>query len=168
MLDPNNHRGAFGEAYVQVLAAAAGLTVYTDNVDRDGIDLGIRMPSPGRGFARAIEAQVKTTASPRWRNGHLLFGGLDRRQFNRLAGEGFQVERYLIVVVVPKDSDRYADIFTSGLLLRTIAYFHSLRDRRPFEDDATRGSVQVTVPTANVLTAESLRGLVLRDPVVTA
>lgn len=165
MLDANNHRGSFGEAYIQVLAAAAGLTTYTDSVDRDGIDLGIRMPSPGRGFARAIEVQVKTTASPKWRDGQLLFDGLDRRKFNRLAGGDFQIERYLVVAVVPRDADQYSDLFTSGLLLRTIAYFHSLRDRQQL-DDASRGSVRVILPAANVLTARALRELVLRDPVV--
>ncbi|MDL5159268.1 DUF4365 domain-containing protein [Actinomycetospora termitidis] len=165
MLDANQHRGSYGEAYLRVLAAAAGLTVYTDSVDRDGIDLGIRMPNPGRGFARAIEVQVKTTASPTWRGSELVFDGLDRRTFNRLAGGDFQIERYLVVAVVPRDADRYSDLYTSGLLLRTIAYFHSLRDQRPL-DDGARGSLRTKLSTANVLTAASLRELVLRDPVM--
>ncbi|MBN9758723.1 MULTISPECIES: DUF4365 domain-containing protein [unclassified Pseudonocardia] len=166
MLDPNNHRGSFGEAYVRVLAAAAGLTVYKDELDRDGIDLGVRMPAPGPGFARAVEMQIKTTASPSWGAGCLTFRGLDRKSFNRLAGDRFQVARYLVVVVVPRDTDRFSDMFTSGLLLRTIGYVTSLRDRTLFADEQGRAGTTVRLPLANVLTPDSLRRLVELDPVV--
>src|SRR3954451_858547 len=118
MLDAHSHRGKFGEDYVRVLASAAGLTVYQDDLDHDGIDLGIRLPNPRRSWSKAIEVQVKTTATARWQGAQLIFDGLDQNQFNRLAGSEFTVPRYLFVVTVPSGGDAYADLFTAGMLLR--------------------------------------------------
>jgi hypothetical protein len=160
MLDPNNHRGKFGEDYVRVLASAAGLTVYKDDVDFDGIDLGIRLPNPRRSFSRAIEVQVKTTSTPQWQGPELVFDGLDRRQFNRLAGDGYTVPRFLFVVTVPREPDEYTDVYTSGLLLRNIGYYLSLQDRPPLDVPETRSRVRVRVPAANVLSVAALRRLV--------
>lgn len=87
MLDAHSHRGKFGEDYIRVLASAAGLTVYHDDLDYDGIDLGIRLPNPRRSWSKAIEVQVKTTAVARWKGAHLVFDGLNQSQFNRLAGD---------------------------------------------------------------------------------
>src|SRR4051794_37355328 len=131
MLDANNHRGKFGEDYIRVLASAAGLTVYKDDIDFDGVDLGIRLPRPGRGWSKSIEVQVKTTSAPLWKGPELLFDGLNQSQFNRLAGPDFTVPRYLFVVTVPRDASAYADLFTAGMLLRNIGCFLSLRDEQP-------------------------------------
>ncbi len=160
MLDPNNHRGKFGEDYVRVLASAAGLTVYKDDIDFDGIDLGIRLPRAGHSWSKAIEVQVKTTSSPAWKGSELLFDGLNQLQFNRLAGADFTVPRFLFVVVVPKDAGAYAALFTEGMLLRNIGYFVSLRGEMPFADPEISRHRRVRVPSANVLTITSLRGLV--------
>lgn len=164
MLDANNHRGKFGEDYVRVLASAAGLTVYKDDVDHDGYDLGIRLPNPRRSWSPAIEVQIKTTAVPMWRGAELVFDGLDQRQFNRLAGPDYTVPRYLFVVTVPRDADTYANLFTSGMLLRNIGYYVSLHDRRPVDDPVVGRGIRVRLPVANVLTAAAMRALVETDP----
>jgi hypothetical protein len=164
MLDARNHKGKFGEDYVRVLASAAGLAVYQDDIDHDGIDLGIRLPNPRQSWSKAIEVQVKTTAAARWQGPNLVFNGLDENQFNRLAGPLFTVPRYLFVVTVPRDAGSYADLFTSGMLLRHIGYFLSLHDRPPFARPQRDSRVRVEVPVANVLTVSTLRALVERDP----
>lgn len=160
MLDANRHRGKFGEDYVRVLASAAGLVVYKEDLDDDGVDLGIKAPTAatrGHKVSRAIEVQVKTTSVPTWQGPQLAFD-LDHRGFNTLAGARFTVPRYLVVVTVPREADRYADLFTAGMLLRNTAYFLSLQDRDPLP--ATGGRKRVKLPAANVLTVTSLRGLV--------
>jgi hypothetical protein len=63
MLDAINHQGKFGEAYVRVLASAAGLVVYKDDIDHDGIDLCITLPHPVCSWSRSIEVRAKTTSS---------------------------------------------------------------------------------------------------------
>lgn len=153
------HQGQFGEDYVRVLASAAGLVVSSYNLDIDGVDLQICRPGafPSVRSPR-IEVQVKTTSRSRPDGGVLTFDGLNGTQFNKLAGSGFMVPRYLFVVTVPPDAARYADLSPRGLLLRHIGYFASLRDLLPVPADRTRA--RVTVPTANILTVARLRALV--------
>ena len=86
--------------------------------------------------------------------------GLDHRQFNKLAGPDFLVPRYLFVVHVPRTAREYVDLRTSGLLLRHIGYYLSLRDRDPMPSDDRARHTRVKIPLSNVLTASSLRALV--------
>lgn len=171
MLDARNHQGKFGADYVRVLASSAGLIWAEDDVDLDGVDLCIKMPGrTPRGFSPRIDVQVKTVSTVTPRRGVIDFRGLDEGQFTKLAGGGFLVPRYLFVVHVPPRADLYADLNTSGLLLRHIGYYASLRDRLPITAPDRRRRTRVEVPLANVLTANSLRALVThsaRLPAVT-
>lgn len=153
------HQGQFGEDYVRVLASAAGLTVSKCDLDVDGIDLQITLPhDAGSVRSPRIEVQVKTTSRLRPVDGVFRYDGLNGRQFNKLAGPGFMVPRYLFLVTVPPDTSRYADLNHNGLLLRHIGYWTSLSSCDVVSE--ARSSVRVRVPTANVLTARRLRELV--------
>jgi hypothetical protein len=153
------HQGQFGEDYVRVLATAAGLTVSDYHPDVDGVDLQIALPADvGSVRSPRIDVQVKTTSRLRPVDGVFAFDGLDGRQFNKLAGRGFTVPRYLFLVTVPPDASRYADLNHHGLLLRHIGYWASLRAHETVPGG--RATVRVKVSTANVLTAARLRELV--------
>jgi hypothetical protein len=166
MLDALVHQGKFGEDYVRVLASAAGLLVFKDDVDQDGVDLGIKLPGLSRyGWSPMIEVQVKTTSRPQLRAAAFDFDGLNQVQFNQLAGTNFTAHRYLFLVVVPKDAGEYAALNTGGLLLRDVGYYVSLRDRELIDQPSKKKHVRVTVPTANVLTVTTLRQLVGADSV---
>ncbi|QFZ19369.1 DUF4365 domain-containing protein [Saccharothrix syringae] len=161
MLDARNHQGKFGADYVRVLASAAGLTWSEDDVDLDGVDLCIKLPGrTPRGFSPRIDVQVKTVSRLQTRRGVVDFDGLDHVQFNKLAGPGFTVPRYLFVVHVPPHAAEYADLRTAGLLLRHIGYYLSLSDREPLPAPTRARRIRVKVPLSNVLTAVSLRALV--------
>lgn len=162
MLDAVNHQGKFGEDYVRVLASAAGLVVYKEDIDHDGVDLGIKLPNAARGWSKAIEVQVKTTSVPSWKGGRLVFTGLSQSQFNKLAGPLFTVPRFLFVVIVPRSATEYAEPFTAGMLLRNLGYFMSLQDREPYPRPDGDRRARLELPAANVLTAAALRRLV--DP----
>ncbi|MFE9746413.1 DUF4365 domain-containing protein [Saccharothrix saharensis] len=169
MLDARNHQGKFGADYIRVLASSAGLVWSEDDVDLDGIDLCIKMPGrTPRGFSPRIDVQIKTVSTVNPRHGVIDFRGLDERQFTKLAGEGFLVPRYLFVVHVPPRADLYADLSSSGLLLRHIGYYVSLRDRLPIDAPDRRRRTKVEVPLGNVLTANSLRDLVIHSALVPA
>ncbi len=160
MLDANQHQGKFGEDYVRVLASAAGLLVLKDDLDVDGIDLGFRATGrPGRVCSPMIEAQVKTWSAPFVSSGYLIYRGLSEWQFNKLAGPDFTVPRFLFVICVPADNLRYAVPMTDGMILRHLGYFVSLRAEEPIKDPDRRRKRPVKVPTANVLTASTLRRL---------
>ncbi|MFD3509083.1 DUF4365 domain-containing protein [Nocardia sp. NPDC058666] len=165
MLDPNHHQGKFGHDYIRVLASAAGLLWSTDDVDVDGVDLCIKQPGrTPHGFGPAIAVQIKTVSRPKWRGGKLIFPGLNHTQFNCLAGDDFQIPRYLFAVHVPRTSAQFVESTTGALELRHAGYFLSLRDRKRFAvDDASR-KVSVQIPLSNVLDVESLRALVIGPP----
>ncbi|GGU73847.1 DUF4365 domain-containing protein [Lentzea flava] len=169
MLDARNHQGKFGADYIRVLASSAGLIWSEDDVDLDGIDLCIKLPGrTPRGFSPRIDVQIKTVSKLEPRHGVIDFRGLDERQFSKLAGKEFLVPRYLFVVHVPPSADLYADLSTSGLLLRHIGYYVSLRDRLPIEAPDHRRRTKVEVPVGNVLTARSLRDLVTHNALLPA
>jgi len=160
VLDAKQHQGKFGEDYVRVLASAAGLIVVQGDIDADGVDLGFRATGRyGRTMSPTVEAQIKTWSKPSVSNGHLNFRGLNERQFNKLAGPDFTVPRFLFVICVPADNQAYAAMSTDGVLLRHLGYFVSLRAEELIKDPDRSRRRPVRVPTANVLTAASLRRL---------
>lgn len=162
-MDPNNHQGWYGEAFVRVLAAATGLRVAKPEPDLDGIDFCMWPDRVGRyGGARAtpINAQVKSMAvaeendAAHW--GHTLTAA----HFNILADEeALAFPTFLFLVIVPKEWQDWASAEPDGLLLRNAAYWHSLAGM-DLIDEAVQGSKTVHVPKANLLTVESLRTLV--------
>ncbi|MFI7067443.1 DUF4365 domain-containing protein [Kribbella sp. NPDC050124] len=163
MLDARVHQGKFGEDYVRVLASAAGLLISQDDVDHDGVDFCIKQPGPSRfGWSPRIDVQVKTTSRPRRRAAALDFDGLNQVQFNQLAGTDFVVPRYMFLVIVPANAAEYAALQTTGLLLRDVGYYVSLRDRPRIDEPRNDRRIRVAVPTSNVLTVTALRKLI--DP----
>jgi hypothetical protein len=164
VLDARNHQGKFGADYVRVLASSAGLVWSQDDVDLDGVDLCIKMPGrTPRGFSPRIEVQIKTVSKLEPRRGMIDFRGLDERQFNKLAGGDFLVPRYLFVIHVPPQPEQYADLSTSGLLLRHIGYYATLRNQLPLDAPDHRRRTKVELPLGNILTTESLRDLVTHN-----
>jgi hypothetical protein len=78
VLDANNHQGEFGEDYIRVLASAAGLLVWTPDLDYDGVDPGIRWPGRvGWAATPAIDVQVKSWSTPCKSGGEWRFDGLN-------------------------------------------------------------------------------------------
>jgi Domain of unknown function (DUF4365) len=147
MLDANQHQGKFGEDYVRVLASAAGLIVFKEDIDVTGVDLGFRAHGE---YAKArfptIEAQVKTCSVPEISSGILVFRGLDQERFNMLAGPGFTVPRFLFVICVPRESQMYAVHSSEGVMLQRLGYFVSLEAEKPIENPDRRRRRTVCLP----------------------
>ncbi|MCO8277071.1 DUF4365 domain-containing protein [Actinoplanes sp. TRM 88003] len=160
MLDARQHQGKFGEDYVRVLASAAGLVVTKEDIDADGVDLGLKsVAGRARTYSPTIEAQVKTWSTPSVSAGYLNYRGLDEWQFNRLAGPNFSIRRYLFLITVPAESHLYASSLTDGVLLRHLGYYLSLETEQPIAAPDRSRKRAVRVPIANVLTAATLRRL---------
>ncbi|PZG05288.1 DUF4365 domain-containing protein [Nonomuraea aridisoli] len=161
MLDQRNHQGKFAEDYVRALASAAGLLVYKDDLDHDGIDLGFRHPGRSGYIASpAIEAQIKSWSAPAVQGPDLIFRGLNEVQYNKLAAGPFLVPRYLFLVVVPAESEHYARVETDGLTLSRLCYYRGFEDDEPIPDPSPKRYATVRVPLGHVLTVRALRELV--------
>jgi hypothetical protein len=157
-LTTQQRQGLHGEGFVFALASAAGLLVSKAVPDVEGVDWLIG--HPGRcGDVRSpkIEVQVKTWSSPRGDDESLRYR-MRVQHFNALAGSGFRIPRYLVLVTVPADTEGYAECDARCMRLGHAAYWVSLADCDPIAGDMA--TTLVTVPRRNLLTAASLVELV--------
>ena len=159
------HQGLHGEGYVFAMASAAGLLACRPIIDVDGVDWLIGSPGPlGTSRSPKIEVQVKTWSRP--------VGDIDSwayrlptRQFNALAGPGFDLRRFLIMVTVPDAASRFAVCDADCRRLHHAGYWVSLADQEPLADvPGTPASVAIRVPRRNLLTPTTLRALVAGEP----
>ncbi|GAB3277783.1 hypothetical protein GCM10027589_03690 [Actinocorallia lasiicapitis] len=161
MLEKRNHQGKFAEDYVRALASAAGLLVFKDDLDHDGVDLGFKYPGrSGLIASPAIEVQVKSWSTPVIKGSELVYRGLNELQYNKLVHGPFLVPRYLFVVVVPPDAERYVRVETDGLVLSRLCYYRGFDGEAPIlEPDAGRHP-PLRLSLGDVLTVKALRELV--------
>jgi hypothetical protein len=90
---------------------------------------------------------------------------LSTRQFNALAGRGFDLRRFLIMVTVPDAASRFAVCDADCMRLHHAAYWVSLADQELLADGpGAPASVAVRVPRRNLLTPTTLRALVAGEP----
>ncbi|NRQ39421.1 DUF4365 domain-containing protein [Nonomuraea sp. NN258] len=161
MLGRRNHQGKFAEDYVRVLASAAGLLVYQDDLDHDGVDLGFRHPGrAGYISSPAIEVQIQSWSAPLCKGPDLHFRGLNEVQYNKLVDGPFLVPRYLFLVVVSPEIGRYARVDTEGLTLSRLCYYRGFEGEPPIASPSTQRHPAIQVPLGNVLTVRALRELV--------
>lgn len=163
-LDPNGHQGLYGEAYLYTLASAAGLLTSRMNLDRDGVDWQFAHPGP-RGTKRSpkLEVQVKSCSAPEREGDHWKYR-LKARHFNNIAGPGFDVPRFLALVVVPQQADLYAQCDTHAMKLSHAAYWASFANEPLAPADSTSpDSLTVRVSTRNLITTTTLIRLIDGD-----
>ncbi|HWE91873.1 MAG TPA: DUF4365 domain-containing protein [Pseudonocardiaceae bacterium] len=160
-LDPNQHQGLFGEAFIRVLAAAAGLTVARTDPDVTGDDFTLGYKGPLLGIRHPkFEVQVKS-----WRHSNAKRDDefwryrMERKHFNELAGDDFMLPRFLFLVIVPDHWPEYTTSDPGSLLVRHCAYWVSLVDRQRVDEDLP-GRVPVSVPVRNVLATDTLLSLI--------
>ena len=164
-LHPNVHQGLHGEGFIHAMACASGFTTSKMNLDVDGVDWQVAHPGP-KGTTRSpkIEVQVKTASTPDIKGDSFKYR-LTVRHYNFLAGPGFQVPRYLALVVVPPNRKAYAVCGHEGMQLGTAAYWLSLADMDVIPDEADDAkSVNVLVPKSNLLSVTTLTALVVGEP----
>jgi len=157
-LDPKQHQGLFGETFVRVLAAAAGLTLAKTEPDVTGEDFTLGYKGKLRGTRHPkIEVQVKSwrRSVATWDRRGLWKYRMERRHFNELAGTDFALPRFLFLVIVPDHWQDYAISSTDSLTLHYCAYWLSLADREPVDENSS-GRVAVDVPVDNVLSVGKL------------
>jgi hypothetical protein len=158
----NNHQGRYGEAYFHVLATAAGAVATKVEYDMEGVDFFVGLPREVRGIRfPKIEVQVKSVSNlqPSASGAVWRFRDLNEDQYNNLAGPDFRVPRLLVLITVPKTVSSYACADANALTLSHAAYWLSLEDQPMVADPSTKRHVIVDVPTANLLTVESLLSL---------
>ncbi|WP_283134648.1 DUF4365 domain-containing protein [Rhizohabitans arisaemae] len=157
-LDRNNHQGWYGECFIQVLAAAAGLQATPLTPDCTGVDFYLCLPREIDGDFPRMEVQVKTWSTPKSRNGRWHYRGLTEKRFNALAGKR-RLPRYLFLVVVPPNAQDFVRADSHALQLSHAAYWISLEAEQRIDAPDCKRTVEVTIPESNLLTVASLLNL---------
>lgn len=160
-LTTQQHQGLHGEGYIFAMACTAGLLTSRPILDIDGVDWLIGSPGPlGTARSPKIEVQVKTASRP-VADGDCWRLRLSTPHFNALAGPGFDLRRYLIMVTVPDELSQLAVCDADCMRLQHAAYWMTLAEQELFTDAPdTPATTTVRVPMRNLLTPESLRALV--------
>jgi hypothetical protein len=163
-LNANVHQGLHGEGFIYALASAAGLTTAKMNLDVDGVDWQIAASGP-KGTLRSpkLECQVKSKSNPDFRDNHYRVR-LAVESYNKIAGEGFQVPRFLFAVVVPAEASNYAICAHESMKLGTAGYWLSMAgfSVEPIGESSPK-SIVLEVPKSNLLTTKSLHALLIGD-----
>ena len=163
-LHPNVHQGHHGEAFVYAMACAGGYTTSRMDLDVDGVDWQVGYPGP-KGTIRSpkIEFQVKTWSDPVVEDGSYRYR-LTTTHYNMLAGQGFQLPRFLALVIVPEEASQYAICDHHCMKLGKAAYWLSLADweEKPTGDGDPQ-SIVVEVPKENLLSVEAMGRLLSGD-----
>jgi hypothetical protein len=161
LLTKQHRQEALCRAYVQAVAAAAGMGYSLPNPDY-GIDLTLedilirgqrRVPSGWK-----LDLQAKSTTLADVDKANVKYD-LEVQAYEDLRDPDAPCPRILVVLVLPEDEAAWLVQTEAELLLRRCAYWYSLRGR---ERTTRRKRVRLFIPRANVFSVEALREIMAR------
>jgi hypothetical protein len=160
LLTRNQQQESLSRAYIQAIAARAGMTVSVPSPDA-GIDMSVHdVIAVGRqriesGFR--IDIQAKSTTLARLNPTEVRYD-LEVAAYETLrypAG----CPRLLVVLVLPDDEARWLSQSEEELVVRRAAYWLSLRGFPPTKN---RRSSRVSIPRGNLFTAGAVQAMITR------
>ena len=160
MMSDNDRQEALSIAYVQAVAAVAGMTYSTRSKDT-GIDLSLHEIERrnGRytetGWQLDLQAKSTTTVSAR---GETIGYDLKVRNYDDLIATA-AIPRILVVLVLPPNESRWLRQDEKKLELRRCAYWLSLEDKPAVSN---KSQVRVAIPRKQVFTPEALKLIMKR------
>jgi hypothetical protein len=157
-MDKNAHKEEFSYAYIHAIAAAAGFSWASGTrlQDLDGIDGTISAPGiQETRMCPRIDLQVKCTSRTSIVHNDCIKYPLEVPAYDKLRFKDLYIPRFLVVVLVPDNSDEWLVHSEEQILLRHCGYWKSLRGE-PETTNTT--SIIVKVPRTNLFTPESLKG----------
>ena len=156
-IDRNSQQGDFGEAWLEVVAAGAGLLHSRGTtLDREKADVELVFPGKlGNSSYPTVKAQVKTTSSLRdTASGDHVYD-LDVNAYNVLVAMDHVVRR-ILVVFDTSQADLYRVTYEGTLLLGK-GLWVSLEG---LPESANTNTVAVTLPASNTLDRASLERMI--------
>lgn len=152
LLSDADQEEALSRVYARAVAARAGYTTADRDFDRDSVDLSI---NAGGAMRPGIDLQLKATTNLRHlRDGSIRYD-LKVHNYDLLRIET-QTPRYLMVLELPPDKDRWMDISELRLVLRKRAFWVDLFDA---DEVPNRSTVAIDVPESNLFDVGGLRAL---------
>jgi hypothetical protein len=159
MMDINQQKEQFSQAYVRAVATVAGFSIFDPTVDDDSVDISIAQKG-GKGSIRSprVDLQLKCTSRDLLREGEINFP-LPIKNYDDLRPENVQVPRILVIVIVPDDVNTWIEQSEEKLSMHHCGYWRSLRG---LPDSANDTNVTVPIPTSQPFTVGELRDMMGR------
>ncbi len=161
MLTLNQQQEEISRAYVQAVAARAGLGSTMPRLDF-GIDLILHEIAQVRnrliesGFR--LDVQAKSTTRARVSEAEIRYD-LEVRAYEVLRQSAPGCPRILVVLVLPENETEWVTQTEAALSIRHCAYWLSLRGRSTVSN---RKTVRVRIPRDNVFSVSALRELMAK------
>jgi len=152
----SHQKEQYSIAFVKALAAKVGFNPSRLEVDNDSIDLYLSAKDFSDEVRNPqIHLQLKCTSKNEIKNEFIHFS-LNKKNYDDLRAPNVLCPRYLVVVTVPEDIDRWIEQDSNKLILKHCSYWLSIKDY-PESENKTR--VTVKIPVKNMLTEDSLYDL---------
>ncbi|MFD0389906.1 DUF4365 domain-containing protein [Tistrella bauzanensis] len=129
---------ALSRAYVAAVAAGAGYTTATMDLDRDGVDIQIRA---GGSMRPSLDIQLKATINLGAAHEGIFRFPLKRRNYDLLRDVAM-VPRILVLLDLPRDKAEWLTVAPEQLMIRRCAYWANFA-RSPATDNQDTISVSV-------------------------
>jgi len=161
MITRNHRQESLSRAYVQAVAARAGVVCSVPELDY-GVDLTLRAVDETDGFVDAgvlLDVQLKATTAATTNDPAAI--GLDLRvaEYDRLRRPDVPVPRVLVVLELPADEADWLTQTAAELTLRHAAYWLSLRGMPAV---STTTTTRVKLPRANRFTPAAVADVLAR------
>lgn len=145
----------FSMAYIEAMAAAAGVGIATMTPDINGVDVHLESQDDGDQPGYALNVQLKSSSSQISRNpiGDIAYR-LEVKEYERLRKQTL-IPRLLVLLELPRWSGDWIEVLDCGLLLRSPAWWASVRG----EPGSTYASmVPISIPSEDRFTIDVLLG----------
>jgi hypothetical protein len=139
----------FSLAFVHAVATRAGCTIGEWKVDKDGVDVTVRLGG------LMVDLQMKCTSSPTKTKAGYSYP-LDTPTYDKLRDWKRSAPGYLGLVIAPPDFDSWIDHRPQQILMACHGYWACIQDRN---DEAVGETKSISVEAANVFDAHSLRAM---------
>jgi Domain of unknown function (DUF4365) len=153
---------AFSYAFISTIIATVGYAIHLSPrlVDNAGIDITVTVPGEvGKSLSPTFDAQVKCTSDSSFIKKTKIHYSLPVHNYTRLIHPNPGKPQLLILVFVPKELSNWVQTTEENTILQKSAYWMSLKGKPPTKNTT---NVTVHVPRENLLTPQSLRGIMER------
>jgi hypothetical protein len=157
----NHRQESLSRAYVQAIAARAGVVCSVPDLDY-GIDLTLRAVDEANGFVDAgvlLDLQLKATTNADTSDPATIGYDLRVSDYDKLRRPNVPVPHILIVLELPTDETAWVTQTVDELILRRAAFWISLRSRAATSVTTT---TRIRIPRTNVFTASTVSDLLAR------
>lgn len=161
MLTKNHRQESLSRAYIQAIAARAGMSCSFRDFDY-GIDVTVHgILQQGRRYAETghnLDIQAKSTTAAAVTETTIQYD-LDVKNYDDLRDPDVGCPRILILLILPDEETQWTEQTEDQFLLRRAAYWISLKGQEPSANNRT---VRVVIPRQNLLTITALQTLMQR------